>query len=265
MPKLFAALYGGVAYLMFFVTILYMICFTGDFLVPKTVNTGVFSDPLTALAINLALVLLFALQHTVMARARFKTWITQYVPAAIERSTFVLFASLLLLLLFWQWRPIAGTVWQIESALGRSLLYSLFAAGWIMVFGSSFLINHFDLFGLRQVYLYCKDQKYFPVKFRAASLYRFVRNPLMLGFIIAVWATPHMTVGHFVFAAAISAYTLIGIQFEERSLLKHLGKDYRLYREQTPMILPVPNLTGKGAYAWHYLWLRRYRRPTRSS
>lgn len=252
MSRLIIFLYGTVAYFVFFGTILYMIGFVGGFWVPKSLNSGVVGDPGRAILINVLLVLLFAVQHTIMARPSFKRWWTQFIPRSIERSTFVLVASLLLILMFWLWQPMAGTVWQVESAFGQYVLYGLFALGWLLVFWSSFLINHFDLFGLRQVYLHMKGKRYTPVQLKIVSLYRIVRNPLMLGFLIAFWSTPLMTTGHFVFAISMTAYILVGIQFEERNIVEQLGEEYRVYQENTPMILPVPVMKKKGACPFHF-------------
>jgi protein-S-isoprenylcysteine O-methyltransferase Ste14 len=232
--------YGLVAYLAFFATILYAIGFVGNFVVSKSVDVGPDSPVSQAIWINVLLILLFGAQHTVMARPAFKAQWTRLVPKPIERSTFVLIASALLALIFWQWRPIPSVVWNLEGPLARTILTALFLTGWVMVFYSSFLIDHFDLFGLRQAFLYLIGKPYTHRPFKTASLYKWIRHPLLMGFLIAFWATPTMTWGHLLFAAVMTAYTLFGIALEERDLRRHLGDDYERYRRETPMILPMP-------------------------
>ena len=234
-----ALLYGLVCYVLFLVSFLYAVGFMGNFVVPKGIDDGALVALGTAVIINLALLSIFAVQHTVMARPSFKKRWTKVVPESVERSTFVLLTSLILFLIFWKWQPIAGDVWNVQSSAGKVALWGLFALGWLCVLVSTFLINHFDLFGLRQVYLRFRNQPYTDVAFKEASLYRHIRHPLLLGFIIAFWATPHMTWGHLLFAAVTTAYTLVGIQFEERDLVSAHGEKYEEYRSRVPMILPT--------------------------
>lgn len=247
MGRALAFVYGVVSYLIFFLTFLYAIGFVGNVAVPKSIDYGGAAAPFwAALPINAALLALFAVQHSVMARPAFKAWWTKIVPREVERSTYVLLSSLALVLLFWQWRPMTGAVWNVENIAGRYVLLALFAAGWLLVLLSTFLINHFDLFGLRQVYLY---HDYTPIQFRVSAFYKFVRHPLLLGFIIAFWATPRMSVGHLVFAVATTAYMLIAIQLEERDLASAHGEDYLTYRRQVPMLIPLPGRRSRAAAA----------------
>src|SRR5687767_3876653 len=231
-------IYGTLSYLSFLGTFLYAIGFIGNFGVPTTLD-GVPSGPLgVALAIDVGLLGLFAVQHSVMARKWFKDWWTRIVPKPIERSTYVLFSSLALILLFWQWRPIGGIVWSIENPAGVLVLRVLFAFGWGLVLISTFLINHFDLFGLRQVWFYLLGRPYEAVEFRSPILYRIVRHPLYVGWFFAFWMTPTMTLAHLLFAVATSAYILIAIQFEERDLVCEHGEAYESYRRSVPMMIP---------------------------
>lgn len=247
MSRIVVFAYGLVAYAAFLVTIVYAIGFLGNFAVPKPIDAGVGGSVGTAVLINVLLLAAFAIQHTIMARPAFKARWMKIIPPAAERSTFVLVASLLLGLIFWQWRPIAGVVWQVDHLLPRVVLYGLFLVGWSLVFYSSFLIDHFDLFGLKQVYCHLKGKPYSPPVFRTVSLYEWVRHPLMLGFVIASWAAPAMTYGHLLFAVVITAYIFIGIHIEERDLLGAHGDDYRRYLEETPMLLPWPKKRAKPA------------------
>jgi protein-S-isoprenylcysteine O-methyltransferase Ste14 len=234
-------IYGVVSYLIFLATFLYAIAFVGGFAVPTRLDGPLQTSLAEALAIDCALLAVFAVQHSVMARRWFKERWTQVVPWTIERSTYVLCASGALLLLFWQWRPIGFTVWSVDNDAGRAILWALFASGWLTVLAVTFLINHFDLFGLRQVWLPLMGQPYHRVPFRMPLPYRHVRHPLYFGFLLAFWMTPTMTMAHLVFAVATTAYIVLAIQFEERDLVAEHGATYEAYRRAVPMLLPGRN------------------------
>ena len=230
--------YGLTAYLIFLATFLYAIAFVGGFVVPSRLDGPLQSSMPVALAIDALLLTIFAVQHSLMARPWFKERWTLIVPWAIERSTYVLCASLALLLLFWQWRPIGLPIWSVENPLARAALWTMFAGGWATVLVVTFLINHFDLFGLRQVWLPLVGKPYARVSFRTPLPYRFVRHPLYLGFLLAFWMTPTMTLAHLLFALATTAYIVLAIQFEEHDLISEHGAAYEEYRRTVPMLLP---------------------------
>lgn len=247
MSRFFALAYGVVSYVIFLAVFLYLVAFVGDFAVPRTIDRGLSASTATALTIDVLLIGLFAVQHSVMARPAFKRWWTRVVPVPIERSTYVLLSSMVLVLLFWQWRPMPATVWDVTWPPARFALWVLFALGWMIALLSTFLINHFDLLGLRQVYLAWRGSPYTEVGFRSSMLYRTVRHPLMLGFIVAFWAIPAMTAGHLFFAVVMTGYILIAIRLEERDLTAHLGDSYRDYRSRVPMLVPGLHRRGTGS------------------
>jgi methanethiol S-methyltransferase len=236
--RLVAFLYGAASYVVFFLTFLYAIGFVSGLLVRKAIDTGAVVPLSEALVVNLLLMSIFAIQHSVMARKQFKQWWTQYVPKSVERSTYVLLASLALVLLFWQWRSIPTVVWQLDNPLLAKAVLALAFAGWLIVLTSTFLINHFELFGLHQVANNLAGRPMPTPRFRTPVLYKLVRHPIYLGFIIAFWAAPTMTVGHLLFAAVTTAYIFVGIALEERDLVELFGDEYRRYKQRVSMLVP---------------------------
>ncbi len=238
MSRLITFLYGLASYIVFFFTFLYAIGFVSGLIVPKTIDDGPVVPTTEALIVNLLLMSLFAIQHSIMARRQFKQWWTQYVPKSVERSTYVLFASLALVLLFWQWRPMPAVVWEVADQQIAMIITGLSLVGWLIVLTSTFLINHFELFGLHQVANNLTGRSMPAPIFRTPLYYKFVRHPIYLGFIIAFWATSTMTVGHLLFAAVTTAYIFVGILLEERDLVDLFGDEYRRYRDRVSMLVP---------------------------
>ena len=245
MVKLACVVYGVIAYVVFLASFLYAVGFVGNWVVPKSIDSPQVSGPMASLLVNALLLALFAIQHSVMARPGFKAWWTKFVSRSIERSTYVLLSSLLLFMLFWQWRPMTAIVWDFAEGPVRTALQGLHWIGWLIALLSTFMISHWDLFGLRQVFLNLQGRAYKPLTFRIAAFYGLVRHPLMLGFIIAFWATPTMSQGHLVFAVCTTAYILIALQFEERDLVDAIGNAYVEYKKRVPMLLPWPRSGSK--------------------
>jgi methanethiol S-methyltransferase len=230
--------YGVLVYLFFLATFLYTIAFVERVPGIKTIDSGPSGPVLTAVIVDVALLSVFAIQHSVMARRGFKQWWTRYVPWSVERSTYVLFASLAVALLLWQWRPLPDVVWNVEDQTARVILIAISALGWIILLVATFLINHFELFGMKQVFQRWRGTRATAPAFKTPAFYKYVRHPIYLGFLLAFWATPYMTQGHLLFAVATTGYVFVGIFFEERDLIALFGQEYRNYRQQVPMIFP---------------------------
>lgn len=243
MTRALAFLFGVVCYVLFFATFLYLIGFVGNLLVPRSIDAGPTAGTVTALLINVSLIALFGIQHSVMARPEFKDRWTKIVPRSIERSTYVLLTSAILILLFWQWRPMTTVVWDLQATWAQYIMWAVFFGGILLVLLATFVIDHFDLFGLRQVWLNFKQKAYTHPGFKVTFFYKFVRHPLYVGWILFFWGTPRMTTGHLLLAVGMTAYMLVAIRYEERDLVRFLGDDYVQYREKVPMLIPK---FGKG-------------------
>lgn len=237
MNRLLVLLYGILCYSVFLATFVYAVAFLGNFVIGNSIDAAPTAGVGQAIAVDIALLALFALQHSVMARPAFKRWWTRVVPAAAERSTYVLFSSLALLLLFWLWQPIGAVVWRVQSTVGQALLYAGYASGWVLLLVATFLIDHFDLFGLRQSWLYFRGRPYSNLAFRTPGLYKLVRHPIYVAWLLTFWCTPVMTAAHLLFALMTTAYILIAIQFEERDLTRAFP-EYENYRRRVPMLIP---------------------------
>jgi protein-S-isoprenylcysteine O-methyltransferase Ste14 len=243
--------YGAAAYLLFLAAFLYLVGFVGNLLVPRTVDHALAAPIGQAVLINVLLVGAFGVQHSVMARPTFKAWWTRFVPQSIERSTYVVLSSAVLVLLYWQWRTMPALIWDVRLPAVRLALWAIFWLGWAIALASTFMVSHFDLFGLRHVYLAWRGKPYTHLAFRVRFFYRLVRHPLMLGFLIAFWATPTMTAGHLLFSIVMTGYILIAVQLEERNLVEALGDQYRDYRRDVPMLLPKPPRHSTATVAQH--------------
>jgi protein-S-isoprenylcysteine O-methyltransferase Ste14 len=240
MGRIAAFIYGIAVYAFMFLTFLYLFGFLANEVVPTTVDSNISSSFGVALAINLGIIVLFGVQHSVMARPAFKEWWTKVIPEPIERSTYVLISSLLFALLYWQWRPMETVIWQMESAWTQNAMWGVYFAGIFLLFASTFVINHFDLFGLRQIWLNFTKKPYTYLKFKVTFFYRFVRHPLYVGWFMIFWGAPTMTLGHFLLAVGMTVYVLIAIRYEERDLIKFHGDAYRNYQRKVPMLIPKP-------------------------
>ncbi|HSR70545.1 MAG TPA: isoprenylcysteine carboxylmethyltransferase family protein [Acidobacteriota bacterium] len=245
MKRIAVFIYGVISYAIFFATFCYAYGWVGNILVPRSIDSAPETSLGAALLVNLALLTVFAVQHSVMARPAFKKVLTRYIPKPAERSTYVLFSSLAMIAMFYFWRPMGITIWQVEDTVGQGILYGLFTFGFLLVLVSTFLINHFDLFGLRQVWLYLRKKEYTRLRFTMPGPYKMVRHPLYVGWLFAFWATPHMTLAHLVFALATTAYILVAIQLEERDLIAEHGDNYAAYRRSVPMLVPSFSRRGK--------------------
>lgn len=242
MKRILAFIYGIFCYLISLITLTYSVGFIGNLIVPKTLDLNLDGTLINGILIDISLIALFGIQHSLMARKSFKKWWKKIIPHPIERSTYVLMASLTLLLLFWQWHSLGGIIWKIQIPIASNIIYGIFALGWLIVLISTFMINHFDLFGLRQVYLYLRGQEYEYLGFRTPGFYKYVRHPIMLGFVIVFWATPTMTFSHLIFALGTTIYTLVGIKLEEVDMISIYGDLYQEYRQQVSMLIPIPRI-----------------------
>ena len=240
LKRVFVFIYGVFAYILFLFLCLYLICFIDNVFVPKTIDSGSRTSFSTSLIINIILIGIWGLQHSLMARQWFKDWWTKIIKPPVERSTYTIIAILLFFLLFYQWRPIPTIIWEVDNPVGVTVLKSLYYFGWLFMFYSTFLINHFDLFGLRHVYLYLRNKEYTPLEFKTPSLHKIIRHPIMFSLFIVFWATPTMTVGHLLFSVGMTTYTIIGTIFEEKDLINIYGKTYLNYQRKVPMFFPIP-------------------------
>jgi protein-S-isoprenylcysteine O-methyltransferase Ste14 len=246
MKKSIILLYGILAYFVFLIAFVYAIGFVGNIIVPKSIDSGAETTLFSSIFINIVLLSVFALQHSIMARPAFKKWFTTVISPAMERSTYILLSSLALILIYWQWQPITTIVWETESEIAINILTGIFFLGWLIVLLSTFMINHFELFGLSQIFDNLKNKQTPNPKFQTNYLYKIVRHPIMLGFIIAFWATPTMTVGHLLFTLVTTLYILIAVKYlEEKDLRKYIGEEYKTYQKEVPMIVPFTKINSK--------------------
>lgn len=246
MKKSIILLYGILAYCVFLVAFMYAIGFIGNIIVPKSIDSGTETTLFSSILINVVLLSVFALQHSIMARPAFKKWFTTIISPAMERSTYILLSSLALMLIYWQWQPITITVWETNSKIAIDILTGIFFLGWLIVLLSTFMINHFELFGLAQIIDNLKNKQTPNPKFQTNYLYKIVRHPIMLGFIIAFWATPTMTVGHLLFTLVTTLYILIAVKYlEEKDLRKYIGEEYEIYQKEVPMVVPFTKKNSK--------------------